>query len=212
MSNDPTVPAEDLLARLHAGDRTAWRELVAHLIGVAMGHVRLALDGDTNRYPRRLVRAVNEDEQEAEAALYSALESLQRRFDSGKYPGVMSAEDLAVDLIRLAVNRCQRRSRHDARTRREVGREAMLATAETTQLSPSDDATRKEICENLATETEEIVSKLPDRDRAIIRAKLQDPHRRGCEIAREANTSDATVSRVWQLFQDELRGRLEDSN
>jgi DNA-directed RNA polymerase specialized sigma24 family protein len=209
MSNNPTAPAEKLLARLQEGDHTAWPKLVACLIGAAMGHIRLALSGDTTGHPRRLVWAVGEDSQEAQAALYSALDSLKRRLDGGEYPGVTSAEDLAVDLIRLAVNRYQRRDRGNERIRGEVGRGATLATAETPQPSPAEDATRKEICEHLATEAEELLSTLKDQHRAIIRAKLENPDRLGCEIAEVVGTSDATVSRVWQRFQDKLRGRLE---
>jgi DNA-directed RNA polymerase specialized sigma24 family protein len=171
-----------------------------------------------------------QDSLAAEGALWSAGTSFFRHLLDGEYEDAASLEELAAQLLRIAVNRMQRRRYRDRQVQEAVGR-ATCRDREGQMIpfdppanvaTPGEEAEQAELREQIEEVIQDVLGKGPpqsDGKRVIHAYVLALSEQRGApdekvsqaEIARSLGFSQAKVSRYLTDFRNRLRQRFNDA-
>ena len=200
-SRQPDVPgespAQDLLARLRAGDEQAAAEVFNRFTRRLVGLARLKL-GQSLR-----------GKEDPEDAVQSALKSFFPRCAAGQFE-LASWDELWGLLARMTENKCGDRIERFRAARRDVRREVAAPAADDS--NPSwEFLTRDPTPAQAVVLTEiikEIHSSLGERDRAILALHMQ-----GAEVAAistELQCSERTVFRILERIRQQLERRCEE--
>jgi DNA-directed RNA polymerase specialized sigma24 family protein len=216
---DPLPP--EFLRRLRQEDPDAWRRLLGHVLPHALRLVHDALAGTptppgVDWRADQVHRWQGEDDLATQGALWSAWPSFQKHFLLREFADAQTAEELAVHLIRIACNRCQRQHRDDERLRRQAERGAarspedspgLLADAPGRGPTPAEEVLYRDLDAYYRQVVDKVVGALSDRDRTIVRLTLAGRGQE--EAAREVGCHQTTVCRVVQRFYDAVRRELD---
>ena len=184
-------PAQDLLARLRAGDEQAAAEVFgrfAHrLVGLARQKLGKALRG----------------KEDPEDAVQSALRSFYLRCAAGQYE-LASWDDLWGLLARITAHKCGHRLERFQAARRDARREVAAPAADDSNQSweiLARDPTPEQAL-LLAELLEELHRPLGERDRAILTLRLQGEE--VATICTQLQCSERTVFRVLGRIRSKL--------
>jgi len=189
-------PAQDLLARLRAGDEQAAAEVFDRFARRLVGLARLKL-GQSLR-----------GKEDPEDAVQSALKSFFPRYAAGQFE-LASWDDLWGLLARMTAHKCGDRLERFQAARRDVRREATAPAGDDSNRSweflARDPTPIQALI--LAELVEELHRSLGERDRGILALHLQ-----GVEVAAisaELRCSERTVFRVLERIRRQLERLCE---
>ena len=190
-------PAQELLARLRAGDEQAAAEVFgrfAHrLVGLARQQLPKALRG----------------KEDPEDAVQSALKSFYMRYAAGQYE-LTSWDDLWGLLTRITAHKCGHRLARFQAARRDVRREVSAPAADDSN-RPWEILAREPTPEQallLAELLEELHRPLGERDRAILTLRLQGEE--VATICAQLQCSERTVFRVLGRIRSKLELQCQE--
>jgi RNA polymerase sigma-70 factor (ECF subfamily) len=190
-------PAQDLLARLRAGDEQAAAEVFNRFTRRLVGLARLKL-GQSLR-----------GKEDPEDAVQSALMSFFPRYAAGQFE-LASWDELWGLLARMTAHKCGDRVERFRAARRDIRREVSAPAADDS--NPSWEFLTRDPTPAQAVVLTEIIEELHgslgERDRAILALHLQ-----GIDVAvisTELQCSERTVFRVLERIRQQLERRCEE--